>query len=55
VKTRASAKGPPARRTTAPRQTAGASSPNAGVVDWLLAYPEKGSFTAIESESTESL
>jgi hypothetical protein len=25
------------------------------VVDWLLACPEKGFFTAIESESSESL
>lgn len=32
-----------------------ASRPNAGVVDWLLACPEKGFFTPIESESTDSL
>jgi len=30
-------------------------APNAGVVDWLLSCPEKGFFTPIESESTESL
>ena len=29
--------------------------PNAGVVDWLLACPEKGFFVPIESESTDSL
>jgi AbrB family looped-hinge helix DNA binding protein len=29
--------------------------PNAGLVDWLLACPEKGFFTAIESESTDTL
>jgi AbrB family looped-hinge helix DNA binding protein len=28
---------------------------NRGLVDWLLACPEKGYFVAIESESTESL
>jgi AbrB family looped-hinge helix DNA binding protein len=28
---------------------------NQGLVDWLLACPEKGYFVAIESESTESL
>ena len=27
--------------------------PNAGVVDWLLACPEKGFFSPIESESTD--
>ena len=32
-----------------------ASRPNEGVVDWLLACPEKGFFVPIESESTESL
>ena len=32
-----------------------ASAPNAGVVDWLLACPEKGFFVPIESESTDSL
>jgi hypothetical protein len=31
------------------------SSPNAGVVDWLLSCPEKGFFVPIESESTDSL
>jgi AbrB family looped-hinge helix DNA binding protein len=29
--------------------------PNEGVVDWLLACPEKGYFVPIESESTDSL
>ena len=29
--------------------------PNEGVVDWLLACPEKGFFVPIESESTEAL
>jgi AbrB family looped-hinge helix DNA binding protein len=29
--------------------------PNEGLVDWLLACPEKGWFTPIESESTDSL
>jgi AbrB family looped-hinge helix DNA binding protein len=29
--------------------------PNDGLVDWLLACPEKGWFTPIESESTDSL
>ena len=29
--------------------------PNAGVVDWLLACPEKGYFVPIESESTDTL
>jgi AbrB family looped-hinge helix DNA binding protein len=29
--------------------------PNEGVVDWLLACPEKGFFTPIESESTDTL
>jgi AbrB family looped-hinge helix DNA binding protein len=29
--------------------------PNEGVVDWLLACPEKGFFVAIESESTDTL
>ena len=32
-----------------------ASLPNEGVVDWLLACPEKGFFTPIESESTDAL
>ena len=31
------------------------ASPNEGVVDWLLACPEKGFFVAIESESTDAL
>jgi AbrB family looped-hinge helix DNA binding protein len=29
--------------------------PNEGVVDWLLACPEKGYFIPIESESTDTL
>ena len=29
--------------------------PNDGVVDWLLACPEKGFFVPIESESTDTL
>jgi AbrB family looped-hinge helix DNA binding protein len=29
--------------------------PNGGLVDWLLACPEKGFFVPIESESTDSL
>jgi AbrB family looped-hinge helix DNA binding protein len=29
--------------------------PNEGVIDWLLACPEKGYFVPIESESTDSL
>ena len=28
---------------------------NQGLVDWLLACPEKGFFVAIESESTDTL
>jgi AbrB family looped-hinge helix DNA binding protein len=28
---------------------------NEGVVDWLLACPEKGYFTPIQSESTDTL
>ncbi len=28
---------------------------NDGLVDWLLACPEKGFFVALESESTDSL
>jgi AbrB family looped-hinge helix DNA binding protein len=29
--------------------------PNAGLVDWLLACPEKDFFVAVESESTDEL
>ena len=29
--------------------------PNDGLVDWLLACPEKGWFTPVESESTDAL
>jgi AbrB family looped-hinge helix DNA binding protein len=29
--------------------------PNEGVVDWLLACPEKGFFVPIDSESTDEL
>jgi AbrB family looped-hinge helix DNA binding protein len=32
-----------------------ANRPNEGVVDWLLACPEKGFFVPIESESTDTL
>jgi AbrB family looped-hinge helix DNA binding protein len=32
-----------------------ASPPNEGVVDWLLACPDKGFFVPVESESTDSL
>ena len=31
------------------------NQPNAGVVDWLLACPEKGFFRPVESESTDTL
>lgn len=37
------------------RLTRRAPTPNDGVVDWLLACPEKDFFVAIESESTDSL
>jgi len=29
--------------------------PNEGLIDWLLACPEKGYFVPIESESTDTL
>ncbi len=29
--------------------------PNPGVVDWLLACPEKGYFVPIDSESTDTV
>lgn len=32
-----------------------APAPNAGLVDWLLAAPERGWFTPIASESTDDL
>ncbi len=32
-----------------------ASLPNEGVVDWLLACPEKGFFVPVPSESTDEL
>lgn len=32
-----------------------AALPNEGVVEWLLACPEKGFFVPIESESTDAL
>jgi AbrB family looped-hinge helix DNA binding protein len=32
-----------------------APRPNEGIVDWLLACPEKGFFTPVESESTDVL
>lgn len=31
------------------------SPPNEGVIDWLLACPQKGYFTPVESESTDTL
>jgi AbrB family looped-hinge helix DNA binding protein len=31
------------------------AAPNEGLVDWLLACPEKGFFVPIESESTDAL
>jgi AbrB family looped-hinge helix DNA binding protein len=30
-------------------------APNEGVVEWLLSCPQKGFFTPIESESTDTL
>lgn len=30
-------------------------APNEGLMDWLLACPEKGYFVSIESESTDTL
>ncbi len=32
-----------------------APRPNEGLVDWLMACPEKGYFVSIESESTDTL
>ena len=32
-----------------------AAPPNEGAVDWLLSCPEKGYFTPVSSESTDSL
>jgi AbrB family looped-hinge helix DNA binding protein len=32
-----------------------APPPNQGVVDWLLACPEKGFFVRVDSESTDTL
>jgi AbrB family looped-hinge helix DNA binding protein len=37
------------------RLTRVALRPNDGLIDWLLACPEKGYFVPIESESTDSL
>jgi len=37
------------------RLTRRALPPNDGVVDWLLACPQKGFFVPIESESTDTL
>lgn len=37
------------------RLTRRSPPPNEGVIDWLLACPEKGYFTPIESESTDTL
>jgi len=31
------------------------AAPNEGLVDWLLACPEKGFFVPVESESTDTL
>jgi len=31
------------------------AAPNEGVIDWLLACPEKGFFVSIEFESTDTL
>ena len=31
------------------------AAPNEGVIDWLLACPQKGFFVPIESESTDAL
>ena len=32
-----------------------APPPNEGLVDWLLACPQKGYFVSVDSESTETL
>ena len=32
-----------------------ATRPNAGLVDWLLACPEKGFFVPVESEPTDTI
>ena len=37
------------------RLTRVSPAPNEGLVDWLLACPEKGYFVAIDSESTDTL
>jgi AbrB family looped-hinge helix DNA binding protein len=37
------------------RLTRRSPPPNEGVVDWLLACPQKGYFVPIESESTDTL
>jgi AbrB family looped-hinge helix DNA binding protein len=37
------------------RITRVAAPANAGVVDWLLACPDKGFFTPVKSESTDTL
>ena len=37
------------------RLTRVSSRANEGVVDWLLACPQKGFFTPLESESTDDL
>jgi AbrB family looped-hinge helix DNA binding protein len=31
------------------------TAPNEGLVDWLLACPEKGFFVSVDSESTDTL
>jgi AbrB family looped-hinge helix DNA binding protein len=37
------------------RLTRVSPAPNEGLVDWLLACPQKGYFVPVESESTDSL
>jgi AbrB family looped-hinge helix DNA binding protein len=37
------------------RLTRRSPPPNEGVIEWLLACPEKGYFVPIESESTDTL
>jgi len=36
------------------RLTRRTAAPNQGLVEWLLACPEKGFFVAVESESTDT-
>ena len=37
------------------RLTRRSPQPNEGAVDWLLSCPQKGFFTPVESESTDTL